>query len=70
MSRLTKRQEKTIREVLAVARLERANFGGHRDIPFPKYDSEVDAFIKDRIRNWANSWIVAPLEGLLADAKR
>lgn len=70
MSRLTKRQEKTIREVLAIARLERAIFRGAGNVPFPTKDSEVDAFVKDRIRNWANSWIVAPLDGLLAEAKR
>lgn len=70
MSRLTKRQEATIRQVLSVARLEQAIFRGPGNVPFPKYDSEVDAFVKDRIRNWADSWIVGPLEALLAESKR
>jgi hypothetical protein len=60
---------KVIQRVLKHASLKTANFSKFdRQVhELPKSESEVNAFIKGRIKLWLDTWIVAPLEQLIIE---
>lgn len=68
---LTKKQIEALREIRRVATLETAVFSQIvPDLdanPYPTSELMVDDFIKERIKLWADTWIVGQLDELLAE---
>lgn len=63
---------KLVKEGLDKARMSRACFSGLRSFasPLPKTETEVDAFIKERIRIYMETWVYPPLEAAIAKLER
>lgn len=60
-----------LRETLECAKLDRCRFDRLHPssyegaLPYPTKESEVDAFVKERIALWARTWIEAPIRSAL-----
>lgn len=68
---LTKKQLETLREIRRVATLDTAHFAQIvPDLdanPYPTSELMVNDFIKERIKLWADTWIVGQIDELLAE---
>jgi len=59
-----------LRDVSRDAKLEKATFRtstlvpGER-VPYPTNESEVDTFIKDRIKLYMDTWVVGPVDAAI-----
>lgn len=67
IGRLTKAQEKILRELREHVTLERASFSRHPGLTAPPSDQDVDAFIKERTRLHRQTYILPLIDGLLGD---
>lgn len=62
-----------LREVIDHANLEHADFGSFwiqqkdLELPLPKTDKEVTAFIKQRVKTHHQSWIIRPLNNAIKE---
>lgn len=85
MPYISKKQLKTLRQVRNIATTETASFGsiGEHVVPgfmtpegFHAYTHRAAApmassdYIRDRTRLWRTTWVVGPLDALLADLEK
>lgn len=56
--------EKCIEDILYVISLEHSNFNGLGPVDYPTGPDNVDAFVKDRIREWLGAYVQKPLEDI------
>lgn len=68
MSRLTKRQQRTLKEVLETATMQNARFSYYKS-RLPQNEEQITPFIRDATHLWRETYIIAPLRQMLEDSK-
>lgn len=67
---MTKEEHEVLSEIRRVMTLETSQFRALWDDPernpLPKKEADVDAFIRERTRLFRETWVLSPLDELLA----
>ena len=64
---ISKRDLNTLKGIREIITMERSNFDlGFTDDALPLKASEVTDFIRERTRLWRESWLLEPLDELIA----
>lgn len=72
----SKADMKVLKDLRKMLTMERASFSHifvsveRGDVPLPTSEDEVDHFIRERTRVWRRSWLLAPLDSLIARGVR
>lgn len=70
MAQMPKYIVSALRDALSAARMENARFGFPTDtVTYQGEEITMDAFIKEHVRNYLNSWVAHPIEKALAWAE-